>query len=55
MFSAGDEFLATHKGNNNPYNQDNEINYLDWDLLQVNHDVFRFFRLEASSQLGAPK
>ena len=21
MFVAGDEFLATHKGNNNPYNQ----------------------------------
>ena len=45
MFCAGDEFLATHKGNNNPYNQDNEINYLDWDLLRSNHDIFRFFRL----------
>ena len=42
MFCAGDEFLATRRGNNNPYNQDNEINYLDWDLLQANHDVFRF-------------
>ncbi len=44
MFCAGDEFLATRRGNNNPYNQDNEINYLDWDLLQTNHDVFRFFQ-----------
>ena len=33
MFCAGDEFLNTRRGNNNPYNQDNEINYLDWDLL----------------------
>ena len=42
MFCAGDEFLATRKGNNNPYNQDNEINYMDWSLLETNHDVFRF-------------
>jgi glycogen operon protein len=42
MFCAGDEFLATRRGNNNPYNQDNEINYLDWDLLKTNQDVFRF-------------
>lgn len=44
MFSAGDEFLSTHLGNNNPYNQDNDINYIDWDLLKTNADVFRFFR-----------
>ncbi len=42
MFCAGDEFLATRRGNNNPYNQDNEINYLDWDLLKTNRDIFRF-------------
>ena len=42
MFCAGDEFLTTRGGNNNPYNQDNEINYLNWDQLQANHDVFRF-------------
>ena len=42
MFCAGDEFLNTRRGNNNPYNQDNDINYLDWDLLRINHDVFRF-------------
>jgi glycogen operon protein len=44
MFCAGDEFLHTRRGNNNPYNQDNEINYLDWDLLETNQDVFRFFQ-----------
>jgi len=44
MFCAGDEFLHTRRGNNNPYNQDNEINYLDWDLLNSHRDVFRFFQ-----------
>ena len=44
MFRAGDEFLNTQFGNNNPYNQDNEINWLDWGQLQVNQDIFRFFK-----------
>ena len=44
MFCAGDEFMNTQKGNNNPYNQDNEITWLDWDLLEKNRDVFRFFK-----------
>jgi isoamylase len=44
MFVAGDEFLNTQQGNNNPYNQDNEITWLDWDLLEKNRDVYRFFK-----------
>ncbi len=44
MFRAGDEFLHTQRGNNNPYNQDNEISWLDWDRLQSNQDIFRFFK-----------
>jgi isoamylase len=44
MFCAGDEFLNTQQGNNNPYNQDNEITWLDWDLLERNRDMFRFFQ-----------
>jgi isoamylase len=44
MFCAGDEFLDTRAGNNNPYNQDNAINYQDWDLLRANQDIFRFFQ-----------
>ena len=43
MFVAGDEFMNTQRGNNNPYNQDNEISWLDWDLLERNRDIFRFF------------
>lgn len=44
MFRAGDEFLQTQGGNNNPYNQDNTTSWLDWDRLRANQDVFRFFR-----------
>ena len=44
MFRAGDEFLNTQFGNNNPYNQDNEITWLDWSQLQANQDIFRFFK-----------
>jgi isoamylase len=44
MFRAGDEFLNTQFGNNNPYNQDNETSWLDWDQLHANADISRFFR-----------
>ncbi len=44
MFRAGDEFLNTQFGNNNPYNQDNETGWLDWSQLHTNHDMFRFFK-----------
>jgi glycogen operon protein len=44
MFRAGDEFMNTQGGNNNPYNQDNETNWLNWDLLEKNRDLFRFFK-----------
>jgi isoamylase len=44
MFRAGDEFLNTQFGNNNPYNQDNEIGWLDWNQRRTNSDIFRFFQ-----------
>jgi isoamylase len=44
MFRSGDEFMNTQHGNNNPYNQDNEITWLNWDLLSENRDIFRFFK-----------
>jgi glycogen operon protein len=44
MIVAGDEFLNTQRGNNNPYNQDNEITWLDWARLEQNREVFRFFK-----------
>jgi glycogen operon protein len=45
MIVAGDEFLNTQRGNNNPYNQDNDITWLDWARLDDHRDVFRFFKL----------
>jgi isoamylase len=44
MFRAGDEFMNTQGGNNNPWNQDNETTWLDWDRLEQNHEIFRFFK-----------
>lgn len=43
MFSAGDEFLRTQKGNNNPYNQDNETTWINWDFKEKHADFFTFF------------
>jgi isoamylase len=54
MFLAGDEFLHTQQGNNNPYNQDNEITWLNWDRLQENADVFRFFKLMIAFRKAHP-
>jgi len=44
MLLAGDEFLHTQRGNNNPYNQDNETTWLDWDRLDEHADVLRFWK-----------
>jgi isoamylase len=44
MFRAGDEFLNTQFGNNNPYNQDNITGWLDWSQLRTNQSIFRFFK-----------
>ena len=44
MFFAGDEFGNTQLGNNNAYCQDNEISWLNWELLKENEDLFGFFR-----------
>jgi isoamylase len=44
MIVAGDEVRRTQRGNNNAYCQDNLISWFDWDLVQRNQDVFRFFK-----------
>ncbi|MBR0164854.1 MAG: glycogen debranching enzyme [Lachnospiraceae bacterium] len=44
MVLAGDEFGNTQFGNNNAYCQDNEISWLDWDLLKKNKTYFDFYR-----------
>jgi glycogen operon protein len=54
MFRAGDEFMQTQCGNNNPYNQDNETAWLDWRRLQAHADISRFFRLMIAFRKAHP-
>ncbi len=42
MLLMGDEYGHTRKGNNNPYPQDNEINWFLWNEWEDNQDLFRF-------------
>lgn len=44
MLLGGDEFRRTQHGNNNAYCQDNEISWVDWDLLNQHRDLHRFVR-----------
>jgi len=37
--------MHSQHGNNNPYDQDNETTWLDWDKLEQNGDLFRFLGL----------
>ncbi|MDQ4100430.1 MAG: glycogen debranching protein GlgX, partial [Chloroflexota bacterium] len=43
MILMGDEVGRTQLGNNNTYCHDNELNWLDWTLMQSNADLLRFF------------
>ncbi|MFH1192517.1 MAG: glycogen debranching protein GlgX [bacterium] len=54
MILAGDELGRTQKGNNNGYCQDNEISWLDWNLLEQNKDIFRFFKLMIAFRRNNP-
>ena len=44
MVLSGDEMGNSQKGNNNAYCQDNEIAWLDWNNLEKNADIFRYFK-----------
>lgn len=65
MLLAGDEFGRTQNGNNNAYCQDNEISWVNWDLLNRNRNLFRFtkelialrnrHRVLRSRQFGEPR
>jgi len=54
MLAAGDEFLHTQGGNNNPYNQDNETSWLNWKRLLEHSDIFRFSRLMIAFRKAHP-
>lgn len=42
MILGGDEMARTQQGDNNTYNQDNDINWYDWELAEKNADLVRF-------------
>ena len=54
MILAGDEFGNTQYGNNNPYCQDNKISWLDWNDLEKNQDIYKFFRRVISIRKNHP-
>jgi glycogen operon protein len=43
MLTAGDELDRTQRGNNNPYCQDNEISWINWD--EANKDLLGFVKV----------
>ncbi len=45
MLLMGDEYGHTRHGNNNPYPQDNSINWFQWNELTKNEGLFRFVSL----------
>lgn len=44
MLLMGDEYQHSRKGNNNPWCQDNEINWFLWDKLEKQNDFFSYYR-----------
>ncbi|MEH1873993.1 glycogen debranching protein GlgX [Nostoc sp.] len=44
MILMGDEVGRSQKGNNNTYCHDNQLNWMDWTLLESNKDLFQFFK-----------
>ena len=44
LILGGDEFGRTKKGNNNSYCQDNEISWLNWNLLKTNQNLYQFVK-----------
>jgi len=44
MLHAGDEFGFSKLGNNNTYCHDNRLNWLDWNLVEKNSDLWEFTR-----------
>lgn len=44
MMLAGDEVRRTQRGNNNAYCQDNELSWFDWDLVEKNSGLLRYWK-----------
>ncbi len=44
MVLSGDEMRRTQNGNDNGYQLDNEQGWLNWDFLEKNEEIFKFFQ-----------
>lgn len=54
MISHGDEIGRTQHGNNNTYCQDNEIAWVNWELLAANSDILEFTRAVTALRMAHP-
>jgi len=54
MIHMGDETAHTKYGNNNTYAQDNELSWLDWNRLEENAGLFRFFSRSIAFRMAHP-
>ena len=54
MLLMGDEMRRTQQGNNNAYCQDNELSWLDWNLLEQHADIRRFAKQLIRFRLNLP-
>ncbi|MCA1840935.1 MAG: glycogen debranching protein GlgX [Actinobacteria bacterium] len=54
MLVAGDEMARSQSGNNNAYCQDNEISWLDWSLIEKQHDLLAFAKKLSSLRSTQP-
>src|SRR5208283_611296 len=52
MLLMGDEMRRSQRGNNNAYCQNNEISWLDWELLVRHADIHRFAKQLISLRLN---
>lgn len=54
MILSGDEMGRTQLGNNNAYCQDNEISWINWELLETNAEIFRFYKNMIAFRIAHP-
>ena len=54
MILAGDEFGNSQRGNNNPYCQDNEISWLEWNGLKKQAELFAFVKTAIAFRKSHP-
>lgn len=54
MLLAGDEFGNSQSGNNNPYCQDNEITWLNWNQQKSNVEFYQFVKATIAFRKAHP-